>query len=131
MKVYCVKVDYRDIRRWARKGVSLTCSSYNVSLEWFSVVSDSVQVSSMLTQCSSPAENSDSDGNVKDSIIPEAIVSQDKSSAHLLEAPQQPLACPPQGLVSDGEAQNGTPNEHPLTLPDEIKGMLYSTYMCV
>ena len=86
----------------------------------------------MLTQCSSPAENSDSYGNVKDSIIPEANVPQVKSSGPLLETPQQPPVCPPQGLVSDGEAQSGPPKERPLTLPDEIKGMLYITLLtCV
>ena len=78
----------------------------------------------MLTQCTSSAENSDGSGNLKhDSCVPEVNVPQGKSSEHALSAPHQPNVHPMQGPA--GEAQNGPPEEHPIRLPDEIKGTLF------
>ena len=74
----------------------------------------------MLTQCSSRAEISDNTEALKDPFVPEASVQQPQSS--LPDAPQQPCVPPAQEPAT--EAQNGTPEEHPIKLPDEIKGTL-------
>ena len=77
----------------------------------------------MLTQCSSPVDNSENSEELKDAFIPEPSMPQTKTPGHLLSAPQQPYAHPAQGLA--GEAQNVPPQEQPIIkLPDEIKGTL-------
>ena len=84
-------------------------------------------MSSVLTRCTSPVENSDSCGNLKDDpFVPEVHVPQVKSSEHVLGAPHQ-LCVPEQG--PGGKVQNGPPEEHPIRLPDEIKGTIMYMYI--
>ncbi|XP_068729641.1 uncharacterized protein [Montipora capricornis] len=80
------------------------------------------KVSSMLTQCSSPVDSGDGNGNVKDSFVPAVSIPQTKSIDHVPAVSQQTWLHVPLAQESVSHAQNGPSEECPDKLPDEIKG---------
>ena len=76
----------------------------------------------MLTQCSSPVDSGDSNGNVKDSFVPAVSIPQTKSIDHVPAVSQQTWLHVPLAQESVSHAQNGPSEECPDKLPDEIKG---------
>ena len=83
-----------------------------------------MQVSSMLTQCSSPV--GDGDGKAKDSFavpIETTSTNQEPPSGPVMDSSDQACVKPPPEPVA--EDQNGPPEESHVNLPDELKGAVF------
>ena len=84
-----------------------------------------MQVSSMLTQCSSPVGDGDDKVKKDPFVVPieTASTTQEPPSGPVVDSSEQPsVKSPPEPVAED---QNGPPEESPINLPDELKGAVF------
>ena len=80
----------------------------------------------MLTQCSSPVGDVESEATCKKDpfAVPiETTTTIEQPSRPVVDSPDQPCVKPPQEPV--GEDQKGPPEELRINLPDELKGAVF------
>ena len=87
----------------------------------------------MLTQCSSPVGDGQSEAKEDPFAVPIETPSTIKQpSGPVVDSPDQPCVKPPQEPVGEdqkkpvGEDQKSPAKEHCINLPDELKGAVYN-----